>query len=105
MNKTRALKFSYNWNNKLHCKCFTTIRLSGKWQKGEIVNVFLKDGSNWIDKGKGQIIDIKSFQTSSINEYVARLDTGYSAAECKKIIQSMYKKPDPKIDLILVRYL
>ena len=37
------------------------------------------------------IIAIKHFFLKDINDYVAALDTGYSAEECRKMIQTMYK--------------
>lgn len=41
---TRSIKFSYNWNQKLNCKAFTTIRIhnDGKYVVGEIYNVYLE---------------------------------------------------------------
>lgn len=104
--KTRHLKFSYNWNNKLDCNAFTTLRLADGYKVGEVVEVYLEiKKGEWIFKGKAIIIDKRSMHSNSINEFVARLDTGYSAPECKKIIQRMYKHENPFMDLLLVRYI
>jgi len=38
-----------------------------------------------------KLISIKRMKLNDINEYIARLDTGYSAIECRDIIRKMYK--------------
>lgn len=85
----QELNFSTNWNNKLNCQCFTTIRLHNpkKYFIGAVFRVFLKG----FLKGRAEVVGVKICTLKDINEYVARLDTGYSAAECRKIIQTMYK--------------
>jgi|SRR5690606_20792256 len=85
------LSFSHNWNNKLDCRCFTTLRLlSAKWSPGQQVNIKLKGES----KGIGIIAAIRKLELNQINEYIARIDTGYSAKECKEIIRKMYPNVD-----------
>lgn len=100
----RQLKFTYNWNNKLDCVCFTTLRLSGNWEEGMEVDVWLKGKDGWIAKGPAVILDKKTFHLNSINEFIARLDTGYSAEQCKTIVRKMYKKENPLMDLLLLKY-
>jgi len=34
---------------------------------------------------------VNHFTIDKITEFVARIDTGYSASECRKIIREMYK--------------
>lgn len=86
-NKPQTLTFSYNWNNKLDCKVFTTIRLSNRFQIGQKVEIILKGKS----LGYGEIIDIKGFYLENLNDWLAMIDTGYSANECRKILKKMYK--------------
>lgn len=102
------LKFTHNWNGKLNCECFTTLRLHNptKYCVGAIKNVKLKD----ISKGRAVIIGVQSFLLEHISEYVARLDTGLSAVECKQMIRTMYKN-NPRInwssqqlDFVLLKY-
>lgn len=101
------LKFSNNWNNKLDCLCFTTIRL---WQPerlftGQKVHVFLADKDKWIDKGTGIIIDVKSLRMEQINTFIANIDTGYDVENTKKIIARMYPNIlNPSLALCLVKY-
>jgi hypothetical protein len=83
------LAFSYNWNNKLNCNCFTTLRLysPAKHAVGSRFNVTLKG----VHKGYAKIVSLRLITLNQINDFVARLDTGYSANECRDIIRTMYK--------------
>jgi len=91
---TTALKeiaFSYNWNNKLSCNCFTTIRLMNKkYIVGETYQIVLKKKAIKI----AEVVEIRNFKLSSLNEFIARLDTGYSKSDCEQIIRSMYRNID-----------
>ena len=55
----KTITFSYNWNNKLGRKAFTTIRLynPNKYKIGETYNINLKKECI----GAGKIIAIKNF--------------------------------------------
>jgi uncharacterized protein YqfB (UPF0267 family) len=90
------LSFSTNWNNKLNCNAFTTLRLRNdrKYYVGARVNIWLNNNF----KGAGTIVAVSIFTLDKINESVARVDTGYSAEECKNIIRKMYEGKSPKID-------
>ena len=83
------LEFSYNWNGKLNGKAFTSIRLwnEKKYVQGREYVVYLKD----FRRGRVKLISIKRMRLNNINEHIARLDTGYSAIECRDIIRKMYK--------------
>ena len=102
-----TLNFSHNWNNKLANMAFTTLRLS---------NAKYEKGSKWAVRFKGQyrpklaqILEKKQIKLAEINEYIARLDTGYSKAECQQVLRTMYKNSavnwdTQKIDFILLAY-
>lgn len=98
----REIKFSYNWNNKLDCKAFTTLRLHNpnKYKKGEEYKVFLKEE----ELVPVVIAGIRVIPFKDINDYIARLDTGYSLEECRKIIKRMFKhvEDDTLFDFILL---
>jgi len=89
----QTINFSTNWNNKLDCKCFTTIRLKNekKYQHNKVYGIYI----NKKPVKKAEIIDIKTIFFNQINEYIAMLDTGYSAHEAKEILKKMY----PNINL------
>ncbi len=95
MNKTEDLLFSNNWNNKLNCDAFSTLRLRNdrSYYVGAKKNVVL----NGAYKGPATIVSVSYFTLDKINESIARLDTGYSAEDCRKIIMTMYKNK-PQID-------
>lgn len=91
-----AVKFSYNWNNKLNCNSFTTIRRYNpdKYCTGKVHQVMMKTRGRWnTDFGKAEIIDVKCLTLRQIasNEYVCRLDTGYSAKKTEDILKKMHK--------------
>ena len=88
------IPFTYNWNNKLNCSAFTTIRIYNqtKHYVGNRVEITLK-GSN--EKRFGTIMAVKPFLLHHLTPFMSYLDTGYSVGECQKIISKMY----PTIDL------
>lgn len=58
--------------------------------------------------GGVDILAIKHFYLRNLNEFIARIDTGYSKDECEKIIRRMYKSVDfeiQQLSLILIRRL
>lgn len=95
------IAFSYNWNNKLDCKAFTTIRLHNPYKYR--VGSFYRVGAIGHDFNV-KIIDIKVIPFGKINEYMARIDTGYSLEECKNIMRKMYSDIEDKtlVDFILL---
>ncbi len=84
------LKFSFNWNNKLDCNVYTTLRLSNdtKYIVGSTHGVYLK-GHHHHD---AIIVDKKKIRLKDVNEFIAGLDTGYTAKDCRKMIRTMYTK-------------
>lgn len=63
-------------------------------------------------KGKhlksAKVIQIKVLGLDDINEYIAGLDTGYSAKECKEMIQKIYSKYNldwkkQRLDFVLLK--
>jgi hypothetical protein len=97
------LKFSYNWNNKLSCAAFTTIRLYNpkKYVRDDVYNIYLKDEL----VGTAQLVGIRKTKLSSLNEFVARLDTGYSLGQCRQVISRMYgKDKDHDLGLYLFKW-
>lgn len=90
------INFSYNWNKKLDCNCFTTIRLENynKYKTGLSYQIHLKN--EFIKVGK--IVEIKVFPLDKINEFISRIDTGYSKEETIKIINRMYPDTINNID-------
>lgn len=96
------INFSYNWNNKLAGRYFTTIRLKNhKYNTGSIYSICLKEKHLF----RGEIIEIKELEIDQINNFIAGIDTGYTAEACKEIIKKMYQQADwktQKLYLILI---
>ena len=82
-----TISFSYNWNNKLDCKSFTTLRLSNKHKIGDTIIINLKNKKLF----NAKIIDKNELYLENINEFIAHIDTGYSRSECQNLIKKMYK--------------
>lgn len=84
-----TLDFSHNWNNKLDCDFYTTIRLRNdtKYQPSKEYAVKLKSKEHH----KARCVAVKHFKLAQINDYIAALDTGYLGGECQSLIQTIYK--------------
>jgi hypothetical protein len=83
------ISFSYNWNNKLDCRAFTTIRLYNPNKYILHANYRIELQGN--EKCIGKIVAINRFKLEDLTETVAYIDTGYNKAECEGIIRKMYK--------------
>lgn len=100
----QKVNFSYNWNNKLNCDCFTTIRLHypGRFVKGSEYEITLNN--QFISKAT--CVDCKQLGIEKLNEWVSAIDTGYTQQETIDIIKKMYPKKNIKntlFDLVLFR--
>lgn len=98
------INFSTNWNKKLDCSAFTTIRLrnDNKYKAKEHYELNLN--KKFI--GTGFCIDIKHFWLKDINDFIAYLDTGYDKEEFKEILKKMYPKVDftkTQLSIILLK--
>jgi hypothetical protein len=91
---TLTLPFSYNWNNKLDCLAFTTIRLYSA--QNHVPDRPVQYTLKGVLKGNGKLKGCKKFLLHEMNEYIAYLDTGYSLEEAKNIIIRMYPNVDFK---------
>ena len=85
------INFSYNWNNKLDCKSFTTLRLkSDKYLIGHDYEIILNIKKESKSFGVCKIEDIRIMRIEHLNEFIARIDTGYSLEKCVNLIKTMY---------------
>lgn len=87
-----TLKFSYNWNKKLFCNCFTSFRIFNdkKYQIGHQYNILLKVKNVYKKIFEAELINIIVFKLDEIPEYFARIDTGYSKQEFISLVEKMY---------------
>lgn len=87
--KRNQLKYSFHWNSKLLCPVHTTIRLRN--DRLYYVGAQFDEYLNGAFMGTVEIIEVKTLLLHQINNYIAGLDTGYMADECKEMIRKMYK--------------
>ena len=106
----QEIKFSYNWNNKLDNKFFTSIRLHrpSRFFKGSNLVLSIKEGKEFKKTNIVEVIDLKLIKFSEISDWLFMIDTGYSAEEARQIFYNMYKKKvenvsDALFDLILLK--
>ena len=94
------LEFTTNWNNKLDCKCFTTIRIfnPSKHFKGNQFEINLKKKF----KGKAIVLGIIKAYLKDLNDYMCYLDTGYNREETTQLFLRMYPKIDFRHQQIVV---
>ena len=98
-----TLDFSYNWNGKLTCQFFTTLRLSGRLNVGEWLLINLKSKV----MGRALVIDKKMIKVGNLTTWICGIDTGYSIDETKAILKRMYPNKindDTVIYYYLLRY-
>lgn len=92
---TKVIKFSYNWNNKLNCNFFTTIRKLNKYyQLGEIYKVFC----NEIFCFDAKIIHISRIYMRDLTEKICLHDTGYPMKETKIMLKKMHHLEDYQVE-------
>lgn len=85
----KQLKFSYNWNNKLNCNAFTSLRLAnpGYYKEGQQYEIICKKEF----RGYAVLQRIKVLKLADISDFIAFLDTGYSMDQTRDILKKMYK--------------
>lgn len=88
--ENQTINFSYNWNNKLTCKCFTSIRIANdnKYREGLEYDILLKN--KFLKKCK--LVKVEKIFLSELDEFRAYCDTGYNLQSTKDIILKMYPK-------------
>lgn len=82
-----TIAFSYNWNNKLDCKYFTTLRLRNSKYKVGLKYEILEKG---VKKKTVECMAIREITMSQISPFIAGVDTGYSVEETKNLLKRMY---------------
>lgn len=83
-----TLNFKTNWNGKLDCNFYTSIRIwnEGKYVVGKRFEIWEKKQKRHIS----ELVKAVPFSLDKLPEITAYLDTGYSLSETKGIIAKMY---------------
>jgi uncharacterized protein YqfB (UPF0267 family) len=92
------LVFSYNWNNKLAGKYFTSLRIRNdqRFVQFKSYEICIRKKKQDIFFCYATLINFAYYRLDQINDFVAGIDTGYSMTECREMIKTMYK--NQKID-------
>lgn len=86
------LKFSSNWNNKLRCNVFSTIRKPSPIHRtGRTVNVIVDAKGKITQYGKGRYLSVKTFYMYELTESAALLDSGLPKQQLIAALSKMYK--------------
>lgn len=104
----KTLTFTYNWNNKLNCKAFTSIRVSEAYQAGDQYKIILRESKDIHVMGVAEVISVRDFYIEQLNEFMSYLDTGYSVEQCEQIIRRMHPKVDfdrTRLRFLLLKYI
>lgn len=104
----RRIRFSKNWNNKLDCLAFTTIRLSDDktYIVGEVYEIWedVDDGS--VFKGTAELKQKRKEYKNDLDQMTCFLDTGMNAGKTKELLDRIYpaksKGKNPLLDILLL---
>lgn len=101
------IKFTQNWNGKLRCEYYTTIRLHHPQRNpGMLYWVWLTKCD--APDHRAKLISKKTFLLKDLPDMTSYLDTGYSADETKEILKKMYPGKDwntQQLDILLFQNL
>ncbi len=89
MSKKYKLAFNHNWNGKLFCTCFTSVRLRNdeKYQVGRVYQILV----NGKDGGDAILTDLRHLKIDQLNDFICLLDAAYNKEDFTKMIRTMYK--------------
>lgn len=90
------VKFSRNWNNKLDCKFFTTLRLDeDQFEIGKTYDIYLLEGGDFKPYKRAKCVGVKRLKFNQLSQYLIAMDIGKPLQEGLHMIRRMY---DKKVD-------
>lgn len=94
------LSFNENYNNKLNCKFFTTIRLSNhaKFNKGNTLKIHCKG----IYIFNAKVHEVQEIFLHQLKDFICYLDIGQDAKNTIDILKKMFPKYDFETKKIMV---
>ena len=95
----QTLNFNENYNNKLNCHFFTTIRMEDKEKFFEGSKMQIKLNGKPI--GFTRVVMIRKFFFYDMNEFMTTIDLGTNLEEGKKIIRTIYSHIDLSENFLL----
>lgn len=115
------IKFSVNWNNKLNCNHFTTVRLKNEaiFYKGAQAAIFMKSSCivqdnrfpeerNHLFMFNADIVHVANCNLNDLPEFFCLTDTGYDKLKCTNMLRTMYKNNEkagenPEMSIIVLK--
>lgn len=84
----KQITYSKNWNNKLSCEAFATVRLyePNQFELGEIYEIICDDKL----MGVAEIVALRELKLIELTDELAYLDAGCSADEMIAILRDIY---------------
>lgn len=93
------IDFAENWNRKLYCDCFTTIRrASHKYKQYARYNLFFKG----LYIGQVIVLQVQTFPLGKLPPITATLDTGCSPQQTRQIFQFYYPDVTDTTEMMLL---
>lgn len=90
-----TISFTHNWNNKLYCRSFSTVRIENpiKYRLNQEYRIFLNQvkGKPPIDRGIATLIHIEYFNLFDVNPAICYLDANLNKETFIKLVLTMYK--------------
>jgi hypothetical protein len=84
--KIQEIRFSTNWNNKLYCNIFSTLRFGlCSFKIGDEVNILLRKSGAYVSTGNAKVINVYKDVNFRALDWYLPLDTGYSFEESWKL--------------------
>lgn len=86
----KRINFAKNWNGKLHCEAFSSLRLANaeKYVVGETYEVWLGER---VHSG-AVLVSARLLPLREMTEEMAYLDTGLSLKETKALLREFYSE-------------
>lgn len=84
----QTLDYSRNWNAKLFCPVYSSIRLSGRLNVGDWVEVTLNDRKHHYE----QVISKLPMTIGELTDAICYPDTGKNRMQTIQIMEGMYSK-------------
>ncbi len=96
----KTIRFQDNWNKKLCCNYFTTLRLHNpvKYKAGNQHKLLLQEAGIWRDYGMVEVVSVRVVRMHQLNEFICGLDFGASIDDSKDILFKMYREKVPDIN-------
>lgn len=84
----KTLSFSFNWNRKLDNNCFSTLRLTARFEVGDEIEIIRPKNEGVF---RGIVRTKQRYAIAQLDDSICYLDTGYDRETTLKILANIYK--------------